>query len=82
MAFEHLSAMGSDDAAKQLLCKFTNKDYTELPDVFLFWISLCKAGFGAYVTEHEDRLTKTFPKLMALHREWLDALHESGASRR
>ncbi len=82
MAFEHLSAIGSDDAAKQLLCKFTNKDYTELPDVFLFWISLCKAGFGAYVTEHEDRLTKTFPKLMALHREWLDALHESGASRR
>ncbi len=81
MAFEHLSAMKSNDAAKQLFCKFSNKDYTELPDVFLFWISLCQAGFGAYVTEHEDRLTKTFPALMALRREWLEVLNESGASR-
>lgn len=81
MAFEHLSAMKSNDAAKQLFCKFTNKDYTELPDVFLFWISLCQAGFGAYVIEHEDRLTKTFPALMALRRQWLEILHVSGESR-
>lgn len=81
MAFAHLAAMKPDDAAKKLLCKLTNKDYTDLPDVFLFWISLCNAGLGAYVTEHEDRLTKTFPELMALHREWLEVLHESCESR-
>lgn len=81
MAFEHLSAMESDDAAKRLLSKHARNEFKDMPDLLLFWIQLCQAGFGAYVTEHEDRLTKTFPKLMALHREWLEVLHESGASR-